>query len=107
VQTSDKTFGAGGRFRKDRPSYADMHKYIGEQDDMFADESIDCFCGGYGLFIYYQKDKKSYVYKNFIRLFKLYVNYWIILLIIPVGFGLYLGTNSNYPSTFLNFILNF
>ncbi|MFY8213525.1 MAG: acyltransferase family protein [Flavobacterium sp.] len=76
---------------------------------MFCDSAlpIDCFCGGYGLYIYYQKDKISYVHKNFIRLFKLYINYWIILLLIPVGYGLYLGTNSNYPSTFLNFILNF
>lgn len=45
VQTSDKTFGAGGRFRKDRPSYAEMHKYAGQQIDMLDDESIACFCG--------------------------------------------------------------
>lgn len=44
VQTSDKTFGSGARFRKDRPSYSDMHKYIGQQIDML-DDSIDCFCG--------------------------------------------------------------
>lgn len=45
VQTSDKTFGAGDRFRKDRPSYAEMHKYIGQQMDMLEDDSIACFCG--------------------------------------------------------------
>ena len=45
VQTSDKTFGAGARFRKDRPSYAEMHKYVGKQIDMIDDESISCFCG--------------------------------------------------------------
>ncbi len=44
VQTSDKTFGSGDRFRKDRPSYSEMHKYIGQQIDML-DDSIDCFCG--------------------------------------------------------------
>jgi hypothetical protein len=44
VQTSNKSYGQGARFRKDRPSYADMHKYINEQDDMF-DDSISCFCG--------------------------------------------------------------
>lgn len=46
VQTSDKTFGNGDRFRKDRPSYAEMMKYADKQIDMFDDdESIACFCG--------------------------------------------------------------
>jgi hypothetical protein len=45
VQTSDKTFGAGDRFRKDRPSYAEMRKYVGQQMDMLEDEAIACFCG--------------------------------------------------------------
>lgn len=45
VQTSNKTFGAGGRFRKDRPSSAEMHKYVGQQMDMLEDDSIACFCG--------------------------------------------------------------
>jgi hypothetical protein len=36
----------GARFRKDRPSYADMMKFTKEQVDMFPiDESIPCFCG--------------------------------------------------------------
>lgn len=37
----------GARFRKDRPSYAQMMKYATEQTDMFGgdDESIPCFCG--------------------------------------------------------------
>jgi 3'-phosphoadenosine 5'-phosphosulfate sulfotransferase (PAPS reductase)/FAD synthetase len=34
----------GATWRKDRPSYSEMHKYIGQQMDML-DESIDCFCG--------------------------------------------------------------
>ena len=45
VQTSNKTFGDGARFRKDRPSYAEMHRYVDKQVDMFDDESIDCYCG--------------------------------------------------------------
>jgi 3'-phosphoadenosine 5'-phosphosulfate sulfotransferase (PAPS reductase)/FAD synthetase len=35
----------GGTWRSDRPNYSDMHKYVGQQDDMFDDESIDCYCG--------------------------------------------------------------
>lgn len=47
VQTSDKTFGDGDRFRKDRPSYKQMMNYAQNQSDFFGmdDESISCFCG--------------------------------------------------------------
>jgi len=38
---------SGARFRSDRPSYAEMHKFSQEQRDMFGDdtETIACFCG--------------------------------------------------------------
>lgn len=47
VQTKERTFGDGDRFRKDRPSYQQMHDYAKSQKtlDMFDDESIPCFCG--------------------------------------------------------------
>lgn len=47
VQTKERTFGDGARFRKDRPSYQQMHDYAKSQKtlDMFDDESIPCFCG--------------------------------------------------------------
>lgn len=37
----------GGRFRSDRPTYAQMAKFTADQRDMFSgdDESIACFCG--------------------------------------------------------------
>jgi 3'-phosphoadenosine 5'-phosphosulfate sulfotransferase (PAPS reductase)/FAD synthetase len=36
----------GGRFRSDRPSYAQMAKFAEQQMDMFSDEEgIACFCG--------------------------------------------------------------
>ena len=36
----------GGRFCKDRPSYAEMMKFGKDQSDMFGnDETIPCFCG--------------------------------------------------------------
>jgi 3'-phosphoadenosine 5'-phosphosulfate sulfotransferase (PAPS reductase)/FAD synthetase len=44
---STETFGDGAKFRKDRPSYAQMHKYALSQTDMFdkTEEAIACFCG--------------------------------------------------------------
>lgn len=47
VQTSNKTFGDGGRFRKDRPSYAKLKEFALSHDDMFdkTEEAIPCFCG--------------------------------------------------------------
>ena len=45
VQSSGKAIGLGDRFRKDRPSYAEMKNYTINQSDMFSDESISCFCG--------------------------------------------------------------
>ena len=47
AQTSDKTYGDGARFRKDRPSYAEMHNYALTQTNLFDkdEEGISCFCG--------------------------------------------------------------
>jgi len=46
-QTSNKTFGDGGRFRKDRPSYSELKAFALSHDDMFPtdEEGIPCFCG--------------------------------------------------------------
>ena len=35
----------GGKFRSDRPSYAQMAQYAKDQMPLFADESVACFCG--------------------------------------------------------------
>ena len=35
----------GAAFRRDHPEYKDMVRKANEQIDMFADESIECFCG--------------------------------------------------------------
>jgi len=47
ANSSNKTYGDGAKFRKDRPSYAEMHKYALSQTDMFDkdEEGIACFCG--------------------------------------------------------------
>lgn len=46
-QTSNKTFGDGARFRKDRPSYEKLKEFALSQQDMFdtGEEAIPCFCG--------------------------------------------------------------
>jgi 3'-phosphoadenosine 5'-phosphosulfate sulfotransferase (PAPS reductase)/FAD synthetase len=35
----------GARFAKDRPTYAQMGKFNDDQQQLFIDESISCFCG--------------------------------------------------------------
>lgn len=47
AQSSNKTYGDGARFRKDRPSYADLKKFALAQGDMFdkTEEAVPCFCG--------------------------------------------------------------
>ena len=69
--------------------------------------AIYCFCSGYGLFINYKKNKDKYVKNNIIRIFKLYINYWIILFIFVIGLGLLLGQYDKYPGNLKTFILTF
>ena len=47
VGEKSKADGQNARFRKDRPSYAQMAKFAAEQLDMFDpnEEAIACFCG--------------------------------------------------------------
>jgi 3'-phosphoadenosine 5'-phosphosulfate sulfotransferase (PAPS reductase)/FAD synthetase len=47
AQSSNKTYGDGAKFRKDRPSYADLKKFALAQGDMFdkTEEAVPCFCG--------------------------------------------------------------
>ena len=45
--SSNKTYGDGAKFRKDRPSYAALKEFALSHDDMFdkTEEAISCFCG--------------------------------------------------------------
>jgi 3'-phosphoadenosine 5'-phosphosulfate sulfotransferase (PAPS reductase)/FAD synthetase len=50
ANSSNKTYGNGAKFRKDRPSYQQMYDFATNQTDMFKniddfEESIPCFCG--------------------------------------------------------------
>lgn len=69
--------------------------------------AIYCFCSGYGLFISYKKDDNKYVKDNLNRIFKLYINYWIILLLFVVVLGPLTGQSENYPGNIKKFILTF
>ena len=69
--------------------------------------AIYCFCSGYGLLISYKNNKEKYNSNNIIRIFKLYINYWIILLIFVVILGTIIGQVGNYPGSFKKFILTF
>ncbi|EOU1694829.1 acyltransferase family protein [Clostridium perfringens] len=69
--------------------------------------AIYCFCSGYGLMIVYKNNEKTYIKKNIIRLLKLYVNFWIILIIFVLVLGPILGLENNYPGSFKTFILTF
>ncbi len=47
ASSSDKSYGAGARFRNDRPSYKEMYEFASKQTNLFDpdEEAISCFCG--------------------------------------------------------------
>jgi 3'-phosphoadenosine 5'-phosphosulfate sulfotransferase (PAPS reductase)/FAD synthetase len=45
IQTFGGTKGDGDRFRMDRPSYAQMANFAKNQQNLFSDETIPCYCG--------------------------------------------------------------
>lgn len=67
---------------------------------------IFAFVTGYGLFYKYRQNSSIYNKLNFIRLKKLYINFWIILVIFAVILGTILQVNG-YPGSMVKFILNF
>jgi hypothetical protein len=75
---------------------------------LFSDSCVPIFLfiSGYGLYFNYQKDKHTMVKSNGIRLFKLYINYWLVVLLFAVLLGFLVG-KVGYPGTFKKFFLNF
>ena len=69
--------------------------------------AIYCFCSGYGLIISYKNNKENYSKNNLIRIFKLYINLWIILFIFVVILGPIMGQGESYPGNLKKFILTF
>lgn len=72
--------------------------FIGEKPlvyylSLFGDTCVPVFCfvSGYGLYYKYTKKHETYLKDNMTRLKKIYLNYWVILLLFVVGLGLALG----------------
>lgn len=72
--------------------------FIGEKPlvyylSLFGDTCVPVFCfvSGYGLYYKYTKKPETYLKDNMARLKKIYLNYWVILLLFVVGLGLALG----------------
>lgn len=68
---------------------------------------IYCFCSGYGLYITRQNKPATFVQTNRMRVLKLYLNYWVVLLLFAVVLGILLGKSADYPGNWLKFIYNF
>lgn len=60
---------------------------------LFGDSCVPIFCfvSGYGLYYKYIQKPETYLRDNIIRLKKIYINYWVILLLFVVLLGLLLG----------------
>ena len=67
--------------------------------------AIYCFCIGYGLMVDYKNNRENYFRKNVIRIFKLYINFWIILILFIVILGPIMGKSDIYPGSMKDFIL--
>ena len=61
-----------------------------------------CFCGGYGLYYTFQRGKDSHHYS---RIMKLYVHYWIVLLIF-VPLAHFISSEYTYPGNIQTILYN-
>jgi fucose 4-O-acetylase-like acetyltransferase len=78
--------------------------YIG----LFGDACVPmfCFASGYGLFVSINKAKGSIIKKYFMRIFKLLINFWIVLVLFVV-IGFLAGKAEILPGSPTKFLLNF
>jgi len=74
---------------------------------LFCDACVPIFAfvSGYGLYYKYKKSPQTFMKDNFIRLKKLYLNYWVIIVLFAVLLGWILG-DPNYPGTIRKLLLN-
>ena len=75
---------------------------------LFSDACVPIFAfvSGYGLYFSYRKDKNKLLAKNIQRAKKLYLRYWMILIIFVVILGLLLN-KEGYPGSWHKFLLSF
>lgn len=74
---------------------------------LFCDACVPIFAfvSGYGLYFKYQQNPIIYRKDNLRRLKKLYLNYWIIVFLFPVGLGFLLG-REDYPGSLVKLLGN-
>ncbi|WP_238458016.1 acyltransferase family protein [Alkalihalobacterium alkalinitrilicum] len=78
--------------------------YIGLFGD--ACRPIYLFLTGYAFFIFINKNKGSVLNKNVSRIFKLLINYWIVLFLF-VSIGFIVGKGDSFPGSLSKFSLDF
>lgn len=86
--------------------------FVGQQPltfyiSLFCDACVPIFAfvSGYGLYYKYRSHQLNFIKDNQLRLRKLYINYWIIILIFPVILGFVLN-KENFPGSLGRFFLN-
>jgi len=100
-------------FNRDYKGLFEPLLFIGKQPltyyiSLFCDACVPIFAfvSGYGLYYKFVQNKTVFVKDNVIRLKKLYINYWIIILIFPIIIGLILKI-PGYPGSWDKFLVNF
>ena len=68
--------------------------------------AIYCFCSGYGLMCTCKNNPDEYNKRNAKRILKLYINFWIIILLFVVLLGYLTGNSATYPGNIKTFLLN-
>jgi len=74
---------------------------------LFCDACVPMFAfvSGYGLYFKFVQKTQTYKKDNFVRVKKLYINYWIILFLFAVLLGSVLN-KEGYPGSFTKLVLN-
>jgi fucose 4-O-acetylase-like acetyltransferase len=78
--------------------------YIG----LFGDACVPIFlfASGYGLLLSFNNKQLSKKKSTINRIFKLLINYWIVLFMF-ISIGYFFGDNGDYPGSIKEFLLNF
>lgn len=86
--------------------------FIGSQPlsyyiSLFCDACVPIFAfvSGYGLYVKFRQDPQGYAYANGTRVKKLYLNFWIIVILFVVILGFFLGAEG-YPGSVQKLLLN-
>ncbi|MGV4415215.1 acyltransferase family protein [Chryseobacterium sp. T1] len=74
---------------------------------LFCDACVPIFAfvSGYGLYYKYLQNRSIYSKENVKRLKKLYINYWVVLILFAVILGWIIGKDG-YPESISKFLLN-